>query len=65
MKRLLMLTGLFLILVAGYAMAAPSILFTEESHDFGEVKQGDPLEYEFHFKNIGDETLIIKKVTAS
>ncbi len=64
MKRFL-LSLLVLVLFAGKSHALPSIMFTEERHDFGEVKQGEKLEYEFHFKNIGDETLIIKKLTAS
>ncbi|NOX19918.1 MAG: DUF1573 domain-containing protein [Nitrospirae bacterium] len=64
-KRALICLLFILFFYLNNAHAAPSILFTEESHDFGEVKQGDPLEYEFRFKNVGDETLIIKKVTAS
>lgn len=64
MKTAILSTVLLIVLTAT-SYAAPSILFTEEKHDFGEVKQGDKLEYEFHFKNIGDETLIIKKITAS
>ncbi len=64
MKRAL-LSLLFVIAFAATSYAAASILFTEKKHDFGEVQQGDKLEYDFHFKNIGDETLIIKKITAS
>ncbi len=65
MKRVIFISLIFVLFFSTYSYAAPSIFFTEESHDFGEVKQGEPLEYEFHFKNVGDETLVIKKVTAS
>ncbi len=64
MKRAIVQVFLIFVFIAT-AQASPSILFTEDRHDFGEVMQGDRIEHEFHFKNIGDETLIIKKITAS
>ncbi len=47
------------------AYAQPTIVFEEETHDFGEVSQSDKLEYTFVFQNVGNETLIIQKVTSS
>ena len=44
------------------ALAEPSIVFNAEQHDFGEVKQGEPLEFTFEFSNAGSEELIIGKV---
>ena len=42
--------------------ADPSIVFNAEQHDFGDVKQGDPLEFTFEFSNAGPDELIIGKV---
>lgn len=36
-----------------------------DSHDFGTVKEGDPAEYSFEFKNVGKEPLIITNASAS
>ena len=41
------------------------IVFTEESHDFGKVEQGQVLEYSFKFTNEGDKPLVIEKVQPS
>ena len=38
---------------------APEITFTETAHDFGTVKKGSPIVYQFKFKNTGKESLII------
>jgi hypothetical protein len=38
------------------------ILFTEESHDFGKVEQGEQLEYSFVFTNEGEAPLVIQNV---
>ncbi len=56
-----------LLLSAGpiFAGKGPKIKFREESKDFGKVKQGKVLTHIFVFKNEGDETLKIKKVTTS
>lgn len=43
----------------------PSIEFTEELHDFGEIQEGDVVEHTFAFKNTGDAPLIISSATAS
>lgn len=42
--------------------AKPRAVFKETSHDFGKVKQGDVVTYEFVFKNEGGATLVVDKV---
>ena len=44
---------------------APMFKFTEETHDFGNLKEGDAAVYEFKFKNTGKEPLIITNASAS
>ena len=41
------------------------IFFPETQHDFGKVKEGEILEYEFKFENKGMESLTIKDVKTS
>jgi len=43
----------------------PIFLFEKETHDFGEIEQGPKFDYEFKFKNIGNEPLVITGVKAS
>lgn len=50
---------------AGQAAKGPKIAFKTESWDFGKVKQGAELTYEFVFKNDGDAPLHIKGVESS
>lgn len=50
---------------AAAAGKPPKIVFKEDAHDFGKIKQGTNLAYEFVFKNDGDETLTIKNVETS
>lgn len=40
----------------------PQIAFAEKSHDFGDIHQGDKVNYTFKFTNSGTEPLIISKV---
>lgn len=42
--------------------SAAKITFDEKTHDFGDIKQGDKVEYTFKFKNTGTEPLIISNV---
>jgi hypothetical protein len=37
----------------------------QETHDFGNVKQGTPVAYEFEIKNISDKALVVESATAS
>ena len=42
--------------------AKPRAVFKETTHDFGKVKQGDVVSYEFVFRNAGNAPLVIEKV---
>jgi hypothetical protein len=41
----------------------PQISWDKSSYDFGEIRQGEKVEYTFKFHNIGDEPLMITNVT--
>lgn len=43
----------------------PVFEFTEELHDFGQIKEGDQVEHTFKFKNVGEAPLIISNASAS
>ncbi len=40
----------------------PEIKFVEPTHDFGDITQGDKVEYVFAFSNTGTEPLILSRV---
>ena len=44
------------------ATAGPVITFTEKTHDFGNIYQGDVVEHVFKFKNTGTAPLVISRV---
>src|ERR1700760_762256 len=50
---------------ASVAANAPIIKFDKESFDFGKIKQGDKVTYDFKFTNTGKSPLIIKDAIAS
>lgn len=39
--------------------------YESETHDFGNVKEGDKAEYDFVFKNTGKEPIVLQRVSAS
>ena len=43
----------------------PDLLFAEEKHDFGDIFQGDVVEYTFKFENSGDEPLVLSNVAVT
>ncbi len=43
-------------------LPGPYIAFVEVSHDFGDIYQGDKVEYTFNFENSGDAPLIITNI---
>lgn len=49
----------------GLVMAQAVIKFSKETHDFGEVKEGDLATYEFEFTNTGNQPLIVSNVQPS
>jgi len=56
---------LILLLFPTFAWAQPTIEFTTEKHDFGDVIQGAQLEYTFEYINAGSDELIVKEVNTS
>jgi hypothetical protein len=53
-----------LVVVPTLARAEPAIVFQTEKHDFGEVRQGEQLQFTFEFSNAGSDDLIIGQITA-
>lgn len=47
------------------ATDAPVMKFEKETHDFGKIKSGDKVTYDFKFTNTGKSPLIIKDAIAS
>lgn len=47
------------------AANAPVMKFEKESHDFGKIKQGDKVSYDFKFTNTGKSPLIISEAHAT
>lgn len=47
------------------AAEAPIMKFETESHDFGKIKQGEKVTYEFKYVNTGKSPLIIKEAYAT
>jgi uncharacterized cupredoxin-like copper-binding protein len=47
------------------ATNAPVMKFEKETHDFGKIKGGDKVTYEFKFTNTGKSPLIIKDAIAT
>ena len=47
------------------AVNAPVIKFEEEIYDFGVIKEGESVKYEFKFKNTGKTPLIISNAMAT
>ncbi|MDP4185420.1 MAG: DUF1573 domain-containing protein [Bacteroidota bacterium] len=45
-----------------YSNQPPAFAFTEEMHNFGDLREGDIVTYAFVFKNKGGKDLIIKSV---
>ena len=44
---------------------APEFKFEQETYDFGTIKQGDRVNYEFKFTNTGKEPLVISRAKGS
>ncbi|MFT3747505.1 MAG: DUF1573 domain-containing protein [Agriterribacter sp.] len=49
----------------GKVKAEDLISFKEKKHDFGKIKQGTPVTYDFAFNNISDKPVIIENAWAS
>ena len=64
MRECLMLLVL-LLLSPGQLWPAPLLTAEKQEHDFGEIIQGDKVQYVFRFQNAGDELLEIGQLRTS
>lgn len=71
MKKFLVFSAALLFSVQLFAQEAdkqaepvngPQIVFTVNSHDFGDIEQGEKVNYVFEFENSGTEPLILSNV---
>lgn len=70
MKKLLALSAVFLMAIQLYAQETekteevdgPQITFEVSSHDFGDIEQGEKVNYVFKFENTGIQPLILSNV---
>ncbi len=53
------------IFVCNFAFGQAKIQFDKTTHDFGDLKEGPAVRYNFKFKNIGNEPLVIQDAQAS
>jgi uncharacterized protein DUF1573 len=71
MKRLLLLAGGIILSATLFAQQAQQkkaedvIKFKEMTHDFGKIKQGVPVTFDFAFTNTSDAPVIIESATPS
>ena len=67
MKKILLLAAVFAFSLAVQAQScADSIAkFSEETHDFGKVKQNVPAVVYFEIKNISNKPIVVESATAS
>ena len=70
MKKLILSLIVSVIAIAGFAQtgakkAEDVVKFKEVRHNFGKIKQGVPVTYDFEFLNVGNEPVIIETATAS
>jgi Protein of unknown function (DUF1573) len=71
MKKLLLLAGGIILSATLFAQQATqkkaddAIKFKDMTHDFGKIKQGVPVTFDFAFTNISDAPVIIESATPS
>jgi hypothetical protein len=79
MKQLFLSFAVIMLCAGSYAQTAATtttapaavvkgeelIKFKETTHDFGKIKQGVPVTYDFAFKNVSSKTVVIESATAS
>jgi len=63
--KIKILTLFFVLAQISISWAAPKIMAPTTSYDFGNIIQGDKVEYVFKFRNIGDEVLEVGNVRSS
>ncbi len=72
MKKLVLGLASVLLMSVAFAQApgtatpvAEMVKFKENVHDFGKIKQGVPVNYDFAFKNLSKKPLVIETAMAS
>jgi len=70
MKKLMLSLVVSVVALAGFAQTSAKkaedvVKFKEIRHNFGKIKQGVPVTYDFEFLNVGNEPVIIETATAS
>ena len=67
MKKILLLSTAFMFSLAIMAQPKPDdvIKVNAETHDFGKIKQGEPVTFVFEIKNISDKPLVVESTSAS
>lgn len=67
MKKLLFVAAAFVISSAAFSQtkAEDFIKFPGLSHDFGKIKVGVPVTYDFQFTNIADRPIVVESASAS
>ncbi len=68
MKKLILSLVCVMMVAVGFSQANRAtevIKFTTTKYDFGKIKQGTPVTYNFDFKNIATKPVVIESATAS
>jgi len=66
MKKILLSLLVMTIVSVGFSQTAEKVIkFAETKHNFGKIKQGVPVTYDFSFTNISAQPLVIENATAS
>jgi hypothetical protein len=67
MKKIALLASalVFSIAVMAQTKADDVAKFNTEKHDFGKIKQGVPVTFNFEIKNVSDKPLVVESASAS
>ena len=67
MKKLLIASAalIFSVALSAQEKFADHVKFKVEEHDFGKIKQGVPVTYDFALNNIGKTPVVVESATAS
>ena len=67
MKKIFLLAAAFMFTMGVMAQPKPEdvIKVNFETHDFGKIKQGEPVTFVFELKNISDKPVVVENTSAS
>lgn len=67
MKKLLLIAAVCIFSASAFAQTKVDdmVKFTELKYDFGKIKQGSPVTYDFVFTNISGKPVVVQSATAS